>query len=236
MIMAEASKQQVTLIPWDPESQSHIDRLFQQRIACGWHEDKISEWREKQRQGKKTLQWIILSPDDPASAQKQAQHVSAYPLEAGELTDTAVSLGGKPRPPLGTSFLPVGHISLDPDPTDRGLEVVEEGTYLISTFYISRALQGSGLGRAAMDIVEKMAVDEPLCAKVLTLDTVANDYPKREERLKALGRPGAKLSNADWYARRGYTIYDYKDDHYWDTDPTGKRWGARAVFMKKHII
>jgi GNAT superfamily N-acetyltransferase len=63
----------------------------------------------------------------------------------------------------------------------------EEGLYGISNFYISRALQGSGLGTAAMDTIENLAISEPLCAKTLALNAINKDDPGREEKYKALG-------------------------------------------------
>jgi GNAT superfamily N-acetyltransferase len=70
----------------------------------------------------------------------------------------------------------VGHIALASESEDELVASAARGVYRISTFYVSRALQGGGLGRAAMDAVERMAVKEPLCAKVLTLDTMAREH------------------------------------------------------------
>lgn len=70
---------------------------------------------------------------------------------------------------------PVGHISLDDDNLDAkhlGLDLPVEGTYWIKSFFVSKAMQGKGVGRVAMDHIETMAVDEPLCAKILVLDTM----------------------------------------------------------------
>jgi GNAT superfamily N-acetyltransferase len=64
----------------------------------------------------------------------------------------------------------VGHISLDAEVDD----VNRAESYKISSFYVSAALQGGGLGRAAMDAVENMAISEPLCAKWLLLSTPAD--------------------------------------------------------------
>jgi GNAT superfamily N-acetyltransferase len=63
----------------------------------------------------------------------------------------------------------------------------EEGSYWISNFYVSRALQGSGLGRAAMDTVENLAISEPLCAKTLGLNAINKDDSDMEEKYRALG-------------------------------------------------
>lgn len=99
-----------------------------------------------------------------------AQHVKAWPLEAKPIADTATSLGGKPREPSPAyTFTPVGHISLAARSDGDGTE-----SYSISTFYISTALQSGGLGRAAMDAIEHMAISEPLCATSLWLRTVAD--------------------------------------------------------------
>ena len=80
-----------------------------------------------------------------------------------------------------------------------GLAENEEGFYWISNFYVSRALQGSGLGRAAMDTIENLATSEPLCAKTLGLNAINKDDPERDEKYTALGLiiPPASDSEAD---------------------------------------
>lgn len=72
----------------------------------------------------------------------------------------------------------------------------EEGLYWISNFYISRALQGSGLGRAAMDTIENLAISEPLNAKSLALNAINKDDPNRVEKYKALGLQIPPASNS----------------------------------------
>lgn len=64
------------------------------------------------------------------------------------------------------------------------LDLPEEGVYWIKTFYISNALRSKGIGRVAMDIVESMAIDEPLCAKTLALDTAEKEMQKKIHRDK----------------------------------------------------
>lgn len=51
----------VALVPWDPESPAHSDRLYQQRIACGWEKELVESWKDLQRQGKKSIFWIVSS-------------------------------------------------------------------------------------------------------------------------------------------------------------------------------
>jgi hypothetical protein len=99
------------------------------------------------------------------------KHVKSWPLETEPIANTATSLGGMSRTPDPTkAFVPVGHISLNAG----GEDFVLEGSYKIAYFYVSTALQGGGLGRAAMDAVEGMAVSQPLCAKALWLSTTSN--------------------------------------------------------------
>jgi GNAT superfamily N-acetyltransferase len=104
-------------------------------------------------------------------------------------------LGGKPRPPnLEKNFIPVGHISLNTKYEDPGEPNPGEGVYWIATFYISAALQGTGLGRAAMDAVESMATSEPLCAQALALSTSV-DVDASDPRWAALGKMQSQVRN-----------------------------------------
>lgn len=62
------------------------------------------------------------------------------------------------------------HLNLDVPPT---------GVIWIKTLYVSDALQSSGVGRAAMDALEEMAIAEPFCATTLMLDTVSKEDQAR---------------------------------------------------------
>lgn len=53
------ARAKVDLIAWDPESPEHIERMFQQRIACGWKADLVQKWRGLQREGKMAIQWVV---------------------------------------------------------------------------------------------------------------------------------------------------------------------------------
>ncbi|KAH7321966.1 hypothetical protein BKA65DRAFT_541083 [Rhexocercosporidium sp. MPI-PUGE-AT-0058] len=226
----------VLLIPWDPESPAHVERMYEQRVACGWKAELVESWRALQRSGKYTLQWVVIDPNDPAYSSKISKHSSAYPKQSTPLLDSATSLGGKPRPsPSAAPFIPVGHISLNTEYEETGRVDAEEGLYFIATFWISPPLQGSGLGRAAMDAVEKMATSEPLNAKVLALSTVANEYEGKAARWAALERDPPTISNQDWYARRGYVVFKEVDKMWSERDPKGRQWWFKAVFMRKEI-
>ena len=118
------------------------------------------------------------------------------------LLNTATSLAGKPRTTqrLSYPFIPVGHISLDFYNEDPSLADPSKGIYYISTFYVSRALQGGGLGRAAMDATKRLAIEPPLNARVLALDTLAreqaldDDFWKDEDLIAQRPKVSCKCS------------------------------------------
>jgi hypothetical protein len=94
---------------------------------------------------------------------------------------------------LEKRFIPVGHISLNKEYETSEHAEAAEGLCWIANFYISAVLQFMGLGRAAMDVLENMAISEPLCAKALALSTVANEYEARDEMWTALERDPPKV-------------------------------------------
>lgn len=50
----------VDLIPWDYDSDKHVERMYQQRLACGWRSDEVREkWVGLGRAGRKTLYWVV---------------------------------------------------------------------------------------------------------------------------------------------------------------------------------
>lgn len=51
--------QKVDLIPWDPTDEAQFQRMYEQRVACGWRIDEVPEWKEKQLQGTKFLYWVV---------------------------------------------------------------------------------------------------------------------------------------------------------------------------------
>lgn len=173
----------------------------------------------------------VLDGDDD----KMRLHLEAYVEERTPLADSAISLGGKSRSPTHSQFSPIGHISLDSVNSSPELGDRSKGLYSINTFYISRALQSSGIGRAAMDEVEAMAQREPLNAKTLALLTVANDFPERDEKLKAQGKMRPPISLQDWYERRGYVVFKLDKKAWEEEDLEGKMWPFAAVFMRKQL-
>ena len=56
-----SSRINVALIPWDPDSPAHQERLRLQRKACGWKYEQvwIDRWSKLQKEGKIALQWLV---------------------------------------------------------------------------------------------------------------------------------------------------------------------------------
>lgn len=101
------------------------------------------------------------------------------------------------REATGKSFAPIGHISLDSKNADASkieLNISSQGVFWIKTFFVSHAFQSQGVGRAAMDEVENMATEEPLCAQTLLLDTVQKDDQKQEDFAKVFFGEVPKVS------------------------------------------
>ncbi|KAI0601421.1 hypothetical protein F4775DRAFT_542116 [Biscogniauxia sp. FL1348] len=233
------SRVSIYLIPWDPDSADHVERMKQQRIACGWKIESVEGWRSLQRDGHVGLHWIVLDPSHPETSSRLKMHTDCFPTQAAVLQDTCKQIFSRPHKPNPklSSFLPVGHISLDGVTPDAELETdPSQGVYSLMNFYISGPLQSSGLGGAAMDTCERIA-REDFNATAITLETVANEEVAADSpRRIALGRPVPKVTNQDWYERRGYSVYSRKKDAWFDTDSTGKSWGTTAVFMRKNLV
>ncbi|KAK7409377.1 hypothetical protein QQX98_008439 [Neonectria punicea] len=152
------------------------------------------------------------------------------------LQDTSTSIRGTSRNPTEELFYPVGHISLDsvnPGTEVFDLDIPSENLYWIKTFYVSKALRSKGIGRASMDVVESMAVGKPLCARTLALDTVQKNS-SIALAIAATGEP-PKMTNQEWYERRGYQLIKTVRDFY-KASP-GEEDGPEilTVFLKKNI-
>ncbi|OLN86182.1 hypothetical protein CCHL11_04153 [Colletotrichum chlorophyti] len=213
------SRTKVDLIPWDPDSPKHATRMVEQRIACGWHEDRIPSWQEYQRSGEKCIYWI----------------------ERESLADTAKSINATPRTPTGAFFDPVGHISLDgknPQAAHLKLPIPSEHVYWIKSLYVSTALQSSGIGRAAMDLVEDMATKPPLSAKTLMLDTISKEDQLDPVSSKVANGKLPPMPTHAWYERRGYKHIWTEPNMYGfpETDEDGNKIVRRTVILRRDLF
>ncbi|KAI1752697.1 hypothetical protein F4782DRAFT_111955 [Xylaria castorea] len=227
------------LIPWDPDSQEHVDRMKLQRMACGWKVNDVEGWRDPQRKGQIGLHWVVLRPDHPDTPSRIERHFAAYSGEVEALSDSSSTILGRPHKPdpLIPLFHPIGHIALDAVTHKPELETsLSNGVLSLMNFYISTALQGLGLGGVALECCEKMAKKE-FGAKAITLDTIANEEVRADSpRRIALKRPMPIVTVQDWYSRRGYKVYHRKEVAWYDVDDTGKEWPVSGVYMRKNLI
>ncbi|KGQ03139.1 hypothetical protein BBAD15_g11646 [Beauveria bassiana D1-5] len=135
----------IALVPWDPASDSHADRMTTQRHACGWDVDKVSHWRERVTAGDKLLFWVVLSSGDGNDAAEAllAKHTSECAAEKGLLRDTAARVGRTARKATGDAFIPIGHIALDEYPARNVLFGLPPATLWIKSFYISKEIMAN---------------------------------------------------------------------------------------------
>ncbi|KAB8279105.1 hypothetical protein BDV30DRAFT_232984 [Aspergillus minisclerotigenes] len=191
---------EVTLIPWDPLSESHRTLLFKQRVECSWDMEMVQEiWRDQQIRGEKCIYWI----------------------------------------PTQADFIPIGHISLDSKNKKAeklDLDISSDNVFWIKSFFILHNLQGKGIGGATMNEIERIATQEPLCAKTLMLDTVERGDQLREEFAKATYGGVPKFTNQDWYSRRGYRSLRIVQNYYDSKDRNGKVWDTKTIFMRKDLL
>ena len=49
----------VYLVPWDAADDGQVQRMHDQRVACGWREIEVPEWKELMLKGEKIFYWIV---------------------------------------------------------------------------------------------------------------------------------------------------------------------------------
>ncbi|KAL7921106.1 hypothetical protein ACQKWADRAFT_296285 [Trichoderma austrokoningii] len=234
----------VELIPWDPDSDAHARRLYEQRVACTWDQDLIDEWRVKVREGNKFFYWIKLGDDLVGRDELMAKHVAKYPAEKEAIVDTAATLARAPRTPTLAAFLPIGHIALDLYPERNAKFSLAPSTVWIKSLYISRTMQSAGLGRSAMHQIEHLATCPPLNATTMALDTSTKEYQTTPEYLAYHSRLSGRTieakdfrSNEEWYVRQGYEVISRTEPGYAWVDPkTGVEEVIPCVYLKKDIV
>lgn len=59
--------ERVRLVPFDSGSAAHEERLYVQRVACGWGEDDVKAWKGQCEAGRKAIWWLV-SPVFPQVA------------------------------------------------------------------------------------------------------------------------------------------------------------------------
>lgn len=236
---------------------SSISPVFVQVIPFSNHAIRLSHL--KTRKGRRSFSFILR-----CIQQFVADRVRTFALftltltiiqDKDPLQDTNTSIRGVSREPSRIEFIPVGHISLAPknpylEKVD--LDLPSEHVYWIKTFYVSQALRNQRLGTAAMKAAEAMAINEPLCARTLALDTATREDQMREDIAKAFYGGIPKVSclallimnrvikplqvmNQDWYEKMGYRPLKTVKGLYTSPDRNGVVWDLSTIFMRKDI-
>ncbi|KLP13849.1 uncharacterized protein LW94_13612 [Fusarium fujikuroi] len=135
---------------------------------------------------------------------------------------------------------PIGHVALDTHISDYAekveLDFPKSGAYWVKSLYVSYTLQGLGIGGVAMNIAERMAIEEPLNARHLLLDTVHHEDQADEDFAVANYGGAFKIPTQAWYERRGYRLIGVAENVYQYPDANGKIWPCRTVFLQKDIV
>ncbi|KAI8633407.1 hypothetical protein F5Y19DRAFT_299045 [Xylariaceae sp. FL1651] len=238
--MASKHAWKIEIIPWDHLSLEHVQRMYDQRVACGWRADEVSCWVESAKKGGKLFYWAVLSRDLPDRNTLLEQHIRAYPNEAKPLRDTATEIRLVPRQPSGTEFIPIGHVALDIHDAeeDAKLGLPSPGTAWVHQLFISNALQGGGYGVATMAKIEAVAAQEPMNATMMALDTLAKEVQKEAGNIQSIdvgmGNVIPVTSKEEWYARQGYQVYKQGPGYTYRTSD-GRSIQLTVSYMKKEI-
>ncbi|KAH7031210.1 uncharacterized protein B0I36DRAFT_323423 [Microdochium trichocladiopsis] len=211
--MASKHAWKVELLPWDHLDPDHVERLYVQRVACGWREEEVPQYVESAKQGGKIFYWVVLSDNLPDRDAVLQRHSERYPTEATPLRDSAQLIRGVPRDPTGAQFWPVGHIALDIHTPEEDAKhgLPGEGVVWMHQLYISYALHAGGYGSAAVAKGEEIAAQGPMKGKIMVLDTMASRTQSNPDFLHAMftskGNPLPKITNEQWYTRLGYKTF-----------------------------
>ncbi|KAG5913487.1 hypothetical protein E4U42_001117 [Claviceps africana] len=161
--------------------------------------------------------------------------------EKGALVDSAAGLGAATLTPSRQEFVPVGHIGMEAFPDRNETLGLPPSTYWVKSLYVSWALQSCGLGRNAMDQLERAASSPPFNCAFIALDTVRSEFQKSEMLRglyddRGLPRPDVVRTNEEWYLRQGYEIMEAEVEPYeWTSPATGRVVKLPCAFFKKDL-
>ncbi|KAI2624150.1 hypothetical protein GGR54DRAFT_595111 [Hypoxylon sp. NC1633] len=239
--MASRHGWKIELIPWDHLNPEHVQRMYDQRVACGWREQEVPEWIGSAKKGRKMFYWALFADALPGRDKLIEDHIKAYPKESNPLTDTARAVRLVPRQPTDIEFIPIGHVAIDihePE-EDEKLGLPATGTVWVHQLYVSRALHGGGFGAGTMSKIESLATQSPMNAKIIALDTLSRDMQTKPEKYKVMYGEGLlplpAVPMVDWYSRLGYEIFKEEDAGYLHPSKEGVILPLDTVYMKKVI-
>jgi hypothetical protein len=94
-------------------------------------------------------------------------------------------------PQKRTSFIPIGHVSLD---LARTADInPTQGRYGGSNLYVSLAFRGHDITREAMEAMKVLAAGHPYHGQFLVAEVPSRESGREIERSKAFGEGGPKV-------------------------------------------
>lgn len=249
--------EKISLIPIDLRDPAQHAEFKQQRIVCGWNysDESLQKFIDKQEKKLKSLFWITIRQKQQPNGNDQYNHdITASHAGNGVTRHTngtddqhaAAETGNSGVvQPLSSPFnICAGHISLDStaEPPDAELAREDRSIMSVSTFFILPEHRTGGLGRAAMDLVEILATQEPygsLQCHTLALTTLSRRYthedsPEGRGVWKQFGIEPPPFSNVDWYQKLGYV--GWKEEPRYHTQTLhGTYIDLIALFMRKRL-
>ncbi|KAE9377562.1 hypothetical protein N431DRAFT_163628 [Stipitochalara longipes BDJ] len=235
----------IEVIPWDPKSASHVERLRQQRIACGWGVENVDNWRDQQLSQQKLLLWLVrsFSPRyqdsnfQPKLTNYQVlknshacyeallnSHVCQFPQENDLLFDTAPIIFARQR---SNAFIPIGHVSLDFMPT--AIIDPSKGQIGATSLYISPALRGQEFARQAVETIKSVGRQY---GRFVVAEAPVRESNEAVERYEKFGDGRPRFSIADWYESMGWRRLKVDKRVVTETDPEGRIWNVELVSLE----
>ncbi|EEA27371.1 conserved hypothetical protein [Talaromyces marneffei ATCC 18224] len=221
------STEKLSLVPINLNDSAQHAEFKQQRVVCGWDysDEALQMFIENQEKRLKSLFWIMIQQKVQANGKQE---------NAGN----AVS----PSPTLFT--IRAGHISLDSytEPADPEIALEDRSIMTVQTFFILPEYRTGGVGRAAMDLVEVLVMQEPYGSPhchTLALTTVSKkhieiDTPGWRGIWKKCGLDVPPFSNEIWYEKLGY-VYWKEEPRYSAVGLDGSPLHIIASFMRKKL-
>ncbi|KAA8643366.1 hypothetical protein EYZ11_012889 [Aspergillus tanneri] len=206
------------LEPINLQDADQLAELLRQRVLCGWDHtpEKLQQWKTKQAEGLKSLFWITTTNSNHNNNNHNGENESIL----------------------------AGHISLDAysDPPDAELARADKSVLAIQTFFILPEYRALRLGRRAMDLAERMAVQEPYGSpncSVMALTALSKRYmydegPEGRGFWDRIGMPMPEFSIQEWYEKLGYVGWKEEPRYQEKTVDGGVVW-LWEVFMRKEL-
>ncbi|PMD40343.1 hypothetical protein L207DRAFT_582553 [Hyaloscypha variabilis F] len=192
----------IEVIPWDPKSASHVERLRQQRMVCGWGVENVDNWRDQQLAQQKLLLW----------------------LENDLLFDTAPIIFARQR---SNTFIPIGHVSLDFMPT--AIIDPSKGQFGATSLYISPALRGLEFARQAVETTRSVGRHY---GRFVVAEAPVRESDEAVERYEKFGDGRPRFSIADWYESMGWRRLKEDKRVVTEIDSEGRIWNVELVSLE----